>query len=90
MALRKKRFYVSQDDINNGCQQESRFCPVALAMERSGLRSPRVGTAVFKYEEDGLLFKGLTPEAMRSWIHAFDNDREVFPTFFEFHAQVYI
>lgn len=81
--MRKKRIYVTKDDIAKGCRFNSRNCPIARAMKRAFGRLVGV---------DGLMWylyrsvkRGITgpnrrlPASAQRFITAFDKGRAVNP-----------
>lgn len=68
-----KAVHVTQDDIDKGRAYDSRYCPVARALERTCKDSYSVGTIVAR--KVGSKEEVLLPKYVTRFIRAFDNDK---------------
>lgn len=83
----KHKIKVTQSNIDDGYEEESGSCPIALAMEDMGLREPNVtGTEAWFYRNERCYIMKL-PSLAKKFVYAFDNFDEVSP--FEFEANSY-
>ena len=74
---------IKKRHIVKGQVMQASACPIALAMMDAGLESPHAGPNSVSWTHHGNRFRRKAPQAVESFVKAFDRGQAVAPFEFE-------